>query len=72
MDYDALIAAAAKAGSTVEITAPDGSTIRIHAPQQPPQEQPQPPPLRFMRTYVDGHYACLVNLTPTLVYSCPN
>jgi len=42
MDYDALIAAAAKAGSTVEIT-PDG-TMLIHAPpQQQPQQQPQPP-----------------------------
>ena len=41
MGPDAIIAAAAKAGSTVEIR-PDG-TMLIHAPQQPPQEQPQPP-----------------------------
>ena len=41
MGPDAIIAAAAKAGSTVEIR-PDG-TMLVHAPQQPPQEQPQPP-----------------------------
>ena len=41
MDYNAIIDAQIEKGRTVEIT-PDG-TIRIHAPQQPPQEQPQPP-----------------------------
>ena len=41
MGPDAIIAAAAKAGSTVEIR-PDG-TMLIHAPQQQPQQQPQPP-----------------------------
>ena len=41
MGPDAIIVAAAKAGSTVEIR-PDG-TMLIYAPQQPPQEQPQPP-----------------------------
>jgi hypothetical protein len=41
MDYAAIIAAA-PAGSTVEITA-DGKTIRIHVPEQQPQQQPQPP-----------------------------
>ena len=41
MDHDAIIDAQIEKGRTVEIT-PDG-TIRIHAPQQPPQEQPQAP-----------------------------
>ena len=41
MDYNAIIDAQIEKGRTVEIT-PDG-TIRIHAPQQQPQQQSQPP-----------------------------